>query len=327
MTFENRINSAIKESISACNYKPTAFIHMISDLGTLKAVKKLINTPKVSDGYVRLFEKQRLDLTVEAIALENEWNELFTIQELNICRKRLHDFGYEIPESKIEVKKSNRWTYSELNAAVESYIEMLSKQEKNIPYKKSEYNENLRKGILKERTKASVEFRMQNISAVFQGLHLNMVNGYLPAKNVGINVINEILKILEDLHYFDDNFIENDQGLIDNTFTQGEIAQPKGTKYPKKKNQQITIFSRNPIVKSYVLQRAKGKCELCGSTPFLNTKNIPFLEVHHLKPLSQGGQDTASNAVALCPNCHRELHYGSESDTKTEYLIRKFYKE
>jgi 5-methylcytosine-specific restriction protein A len=34
------------------------------------------------------------------------------------------------------------------------------------------------------------------------------------------------------------------------------------------------------------------------------------LEVHHKKQLSEGGEDTVENAIALCPNCHREAHYG-----------------
>ncbi len=27
-------------------------------------------------------------------------------------------------------------------------------------------------------------------------------------------------------------------------------------------------------------------------------------------PLSEGGEDTVENAMAVCPNCHMELHYG-----------------
>ena len=36
----------------------------------------------------------------------------------------------------------------------------------------------------------------------------------------------------------------------------------------------------------------------------------PYLEVHHKKPLAQGGEDTVKNAEALCPNCHRKAHFG-----------------
>jgi len=38
----------------------------------------------------------------------------------------------------------------------------------------------------------------------------------------------------------------------------------------------------------------------------------PFLEVHHIKPLAEDGADMLFSAVALCPNCHRRCHYGSD---------------
>ncbi len=71
-------------------------------------------------------------------------------------------------------------------------------------------------------------------------------------------------------------------------------------------------YKRNPDVINEVLLRAKGICERCNKTaPFIRKKdNSPYLEVHHKIMLSQGGEDTVENAVALCPNCHRELHYG-----------------
>lgn len=36
----------------------------------------------------------------------------------------------------------------------------------------------------------------------------------------------------------------------------------------------------------------------------------PYLEVHHKVPLALGGDDTVANATALCPNCHRQNHFG-----------------
>ena len=36
----------------------------------------------------------------------------------------------------------------------------------------------------------------------------------------------------------------------------------------------------------------------------------PYLEVHHKIPLAKDGEDTIENAEALCPNCHREKHFG-----------------
>ena len=72
------------------------------------------------------------------------------------------------------------------------------------------------------------------------------------------------------------------------------------------------VFSRNPDVVAEVLERAGGKCESCGSpAPFNKRSNgAPYLEVHHKQQLAHGGKDVVSNAVALCPNCHRKAHYG-----------------
>lgn len=71
-------------------------------------------------------------------------------------------------------------------------------------------------------------------------------------------------------------------------------------------------FKRNPDVITEVLLRANGICERCHNlAPFLRAKdNSPFLEIHHKIFLSNGGEDTVDNAIAVCPNCHRELHYG-----------------
>ena len=71
-------------------------------------------------------------------------------------------------------------------------------------------------------------------------------------------------------------------------------------------------FLRNPDVIAEVLVRADGTCEEClAPAPFIRTaNNTPYLEVHHRKMLSEGGEDSVANAAALCPNCHRRLHFG-----------------
>lgn len=72
------------------------------------------------------------------------------------------------------------------------------------------------------------------------------------------------------------------------------------------------LFRRNPDVVAEVLLRANGKCEkCCQPAPFVRASDgTPYLEVHHRVMLSRGGEDTVANAVALCPNCHREAHFG-----------------
>lgn len=72
------------------------------------------------------------------------------------------------------------------------------------------------------------------------------------------------------------------------------------------------VFRRNPDVVAEVLVRASGTCEHCNQpAPFRRMKDgTPYLEVHHKKTLATGGSDTVGNAIALCPNCHRKMHYG-----------------
>ncbi|MDR3585063.1 MAG: HNH endonuclease [Desulfosporosinus sp.] len=71
-------------------------------------------------------------------------------------------------------------------------------------------------------------------------------------------------------------------------------------------------YIRNPYVVIGVLNRSQGICESCkDKAPFIRKKDgTPYLEIHHLVPLSENGDDTLENAVALCPNCHRKMHYG-----------------
>lgn len=71
------------------------------------------------------------------------------------------------------------------------------------------------------------------------------------------------------------------------------------------------VYKRSPYVVAEVLSRANGKCQNCKSdAPFLKVDGTPFLEVHHIEWLSNGGEDSVKNAIALCPNCHRQAHYG-----------------
>ena len=68
---------------------------------------------------------------------------------------------------------------------------------------------------------------------------------------------------------------------------------------------------RSKQVKVYALKRANGICELCNSeAPFKTESGVPFLEVHHIHKLADDGPDLPGNVCGLCPNCHREAHYG-----------------
>lgn len=86
---------------------------------------------------------------------------------------------------------------------------------------------------------------------------------------------------------------------------------PAGNPTPKKSICTKASYERDPRVVRWVLDRADGVCELCGrDAPFRDARGEPFLEVHHVLHLADGGPDTVENARGVCPNCHREAHLG-----------------
>ncbi|GAA1190068.1 GmrSD restriction endonuclease domain-containing protein [Prauserella alba] len=86
-----------ERSRTEANYAATYFRSMLSELGPLETARKLLGSPAVSDGFAALWERGRLDLTVEALVTQPQFEELFTEQEINAARKRLDQFGYPVP--------------------------------------------------------------------------------------------------------------------------------------------------------------------------------------------------------------------------------------
>ena len=83
------------------------------------------------------------------------------------------------------------------------------------------------------------------------------------------------------------------------------------------------VFNRSPEVRRIVLQRANGKCEFCGVDGFKTSSDSLYLETHHIIPLSHGGSDKINNVAAICPNHHREAHYGQNADIIRETLTKR----
>ena len=68
---------------------------MVGAHGGLETARILLHADKVSDGYTALWERGRLDLTVEALIFDNpEYHPLFTKEKLAICKTRLAQYEY-----------------------------------------------------------------------------------------------------------------------------------------------------------------------------------------------------------------------------------------
>ena len=86
-------------------------------------------------------------------------------------------------------------------------------------------------------------------------------------------------------------------------------ARARSTKKPSIKTVTAKQRDRDDFIAAYTKKRANGICQLCGQpAPFMDKHGNPYLESHHIEWLSNGGEDTIENSVALCPNCHKKMH-------------------
>ena len=92
--FDAAMMNVYRCALKECDYNATRFLRMLYDHRGLQTARILLHASDVSDGYVALWERKRLDLTVEALILESEWRPLFSDQEREIARKRLAEYGF-----------------------------------------------------------------------------------------------------------------------------------------------------------------------------------------------------------------------------------------
>jgi hypothetical protein len=97
---ETRFHSAILDIYNRakreCGYNATRFLAMIVEHGGVETARILLRANTVTDGYTALWERGRLDLTVEALVLQPAWVDIFTCEERATARKRLAEYGYNV---------------------------------------------------------------------------------------------------------------------------------------------------------------------------------------------------------------------------------------
>jgi hypothetical protein len=93
--FDMAMMSIYHRAKEEAGYNATRYLQMLQDYRGLRTAQILLYASHVSDGYTALWERKRLDLTVEALILQEKWNLLFSDQEREIARGRLEEYGYD----------------------------------------------------------------------------------------------------------------------------------------------------------------------------------------------------------------------------------------
>lgn len=221
---------------------------------------------------------------------------------------------------------NSNWSAIEVEAAVDVYASLYEQQQQGERVAKRAAYEALSQRY--GRSPSAYEYRFRNISHVLVTMGLPTLTGLPAAEHVGPTAEGTIRRVIEAKRYFgrglstptaDPEQLERRTRAL---LRRGMSTTPTGTKEPLRSITTVALFVRDPAVKAAVLQAAAGHCENCGQpAPFLREDGTSYLEVHHVKWLAQGGSDTVSNAVALCPNCHRRLHYGADAAQLVAELI------
>jgi len=90
----HRAMLATYDQAEELGYRATYFLQMVQEHGGVKAAKRLLAQPEVQPGLTRLWELKRLDISMEALVLQEQFQPLFNETELADAHRRLDKLDY-----------------------------------------------------------------------------------------------------------------------------------------------------------------------------------------------------------------------------------------
>lgn len=105
--FEGAMRDIYRRASAECRYQPHYLLVLIDERGAVGAAHKLLSG-KASEGFGKLWELERLDLSVEALALQPRWHPLFTDEHRKVAKSRLQGAGYNPSRSPECSTQANR---------------------------------------------------------------------------------------------------------------------------------------------------------------------------------------------------------------------------
>lgn len=83
--FHEAMLNIYRRAKAEAHYTAARFLGMVVEMGGLPTARYLLHAEKVSDGYTALWERGRLDPTVEAMILDAKWRPLLTDRRPRHC--------------------------------------------------------------------------------------------------------------------------------------------------------------------------------------------------------------------------------------------------
>ena len=152
--------------------------------------------PGRSESYHRLSTVTNRNQVERHIAFAYLDDELFELLNNHSVRELLRVALYEnltiTPDERRARLQVNGWDWLECEACVQDYFDMLGKELRDEPYNKTAHRTALMMK-LRNRSKNSVEFKHQNISAVLVELGFTYMSGYKPRFNYQAQLRDSVL--------------------------------------------------------------------------------------------------------------------------------------
>jgi 5-methylcytosine-specific restriction enzyme A len=138
---------------------------------------------------------------------------------------------------------------------------------------------------------------------------------YNPYKHFVWKLRDELVQALEEIEMVDTNKISTE----DDELTSYSIENIESKSEGKKRLVYTTIYERNPTNRRQAITIHGTVCQSCGFDFERTYGEIgkDFIEVHHVKPLSEEGGIVEVNPytdlICVCANCHRMIHKRKDS--------------
>ena len=114
-----------------------------------------------------------------------------------------------------------------------------------------------------------------------------------------------------------------DSSVLENTDDYLKILLELNNRYEDLTPQERATRIQKQIDRGTAVTRALkallgARCQVCGWKGFTRKSGGEFIEAHHVTQLSEGiaGSLCTENIILVCPNCHREIHYGKTISVK-----------
>ena len=85
----------IYDAAAELDFRPVRFLRMVHEHGGVETARRLPSAPEVPSGLTRLWKLERLDISMEALVVQERWQPLFSDAERQVARERLKAYGYD----------------------------------------------------------------------------------------------------------------------------------------------------------------------------------------------------------------------------------------